>query len=1149
MGYNIFIASLYFPGCALAACVGSACDPAGGWDDFANNIGSDLAPLLALFGEQVTKQYMSETLSWVDNLIFCLAPLGVITAIVSAIRVGGSPKLRSLVGRAKESRGQVEAELMSSTSSDVCELWNGEGVVRVLGRPVLLQLVYEKPSGGGSETKIYTFEDAISKSRYQEKGKDIQGTEKPSTPLDPEIAEYRKRQNPPNLSLNVSMVPVPKWVLILFIVIGVILQGGVLVYAAIIQYVLKLEKNDAPPIGYGFPLFLAGTVVLAIGMFLCAQVVELSTEEKIWVPVDNHIGAMDIIWLQQGGQTVGDQRFESFARKTSGETIITSRKNKARTILPFLVTVGVGASLVGFIAQFVAMRALHSSVTAAQLGVILIMTAIRSCAHIQRKSDNDIKEPDNVEGHELDWLAKHLKGCETWVVISGPEISPIPLKDNENSGVSIPENQPSNNIGTEVMAIRTSLAELSKNWKLEDRVQVRNLEKAIEAAMNTIYLHMVLFDEYKDKLSFEWVLWVKVKEVGESPPQRSKVKMTIEREKDQNNKWKPWRVKGGELEAILCLWISSLTEESRERARKGLDPRSNVRCLSLASFECTIDYKIWAYRGTNPVQQPCSSDEIRYFGRASGEGDFWCVDAGSDLKTLCVQELYAAFMFAVVEVIKEIGGTTTQRTITTEPNNGSEVDEECDLWNKCGLTNTGVDLLASSFHESHLGSIEEAYMIIIPALRAVKKLLSIHGAHGQLRSVATFLESKNRWKESLQIDKYMLSNIRAVPDRPAIVTGIDRSRLRRTTRLLRLSFSAESTEEWNSTFMGFRDDMDHTFVRAQGLVNLCISQKKLNPTMDFNEIFQVTFTALKDWNIHEKSGSWIVLEFAWFALHEGKEEEAGELARQIWDQNVSARDTISRKLKFEAGQIVIIVRRKNGTFMHKDQLGSYFQRQNSRLHLDQIRRKTHSTDSLEDDQVPLDLMLIHQWRTPIQAAAGAGNSELVELLSNLDADVNAKPVAICLQGKGASSNMLENIIKDIRRRSCDMLNGDLARVSRRVQKFLGMTALQAAAEGGHLETVDLLLNKKGEVNAPAGEYGRTALQAAAEGGHLDIVERLLQEKADVNAKAAKSSGRTALQAAAGHKRIVELLEKEVERIRIQKQEEEKANAIPQPQGS
>ena len=35
--------------------------------------------------------------------------------------------------------------------------------------------------------------------------------------------------------------------------------------------------------------------------------------------------------------------------------------------------------------------------------------------------------------------------------------------------------------------------------------------------------------------------------------------------------------------------------------------------------------------------------------------------------------------------------------------------------------------------------------------------------------------------------------------------------------------------------------------------------------------------------------------------------------------------------------------------------------------------------------------------------------------------------------------------------------------------------------------------------------GRTALQAAAEGGHLAVVERLLQEKADVNAAPARTA--------------------------------------------
>ena len=56
---------------------------AGGWDDFANNLATDLAPILQLFGEQVTLQYLAESTSVLDCIIFAMAPLGVLTAVVS----------------------------------------------------------------------------------------------------------------------------------------------------------------------------------------------------------------------------------------------------------------------------------------------------------------------------------------------------------------------------------------------------------------------------------------------------------------------------------------------------------------------------------------------------------------------------------------------------------------------------------------------------------------------------------------------------------------------------------------------------------------------------------------------------------------------------------------------------------------------------------------------------------------------------------------------------------------------------------------------------------------------------------------------------------------------------------------------------------
>src|SRR6266566_5296203 len=108
---------------------------ADGWDDFTNNLATDLAPLLSLFGEEITKQYLCESLSWLDCFTFAMAPLGILTAVVSVIRVCGAPSLRAFIGKAHEGRGAAEAELCSSTSADICELWDRDGVLRVFGRP------------------------------------------------------------------------------------------------------------------------------------------------------------------------------------------------------------------------------------------------------------------------------------------------------------------------------------------------------------------------------------------------------------------------------------------------------------------------------------------------------------------------------------------------------------------------------------------------------------------------------------------------------------------------------------------------------------------------------------------------------------------------------------------------------------------------------------------------------------------------------------------------------------------------------------------------------------------------------------------------------------------------------------------------------
>ncbi|KAI8649387.1 hypothetical protein NCS56_01486800 [Fusarium sp. Ph1] len=97
-------------------------------DDFSNNLFRDLAPLLNLFGEQATKQFLSMSMGWADNVLLAMGPLGINTTIVSAIRVGGGKRLKALIGRARESPSVAEQELLSSTSQSVCEMWNGQQI-------------------------------------------------------------------------------------------------------------------------------------------------------------------------------------------------------------------------------------------------------------------------------------------------------------------------------------------------------------------------------------------------------------------------------------------------------------------------------------------------------------------------------------------------------------------------------------------------------------------------------------------------------------------------------------------------------------------------------------------------------------------------------------------------------------------------------------------------------------------------------------------------------------------------------------------------------------------------------------------------------------------------------------------------------------
>lgn len=99
-------------------------------------------------------QFMSQATGWEDCVVLAMAPLGILTIIVSAIRVGGPMWLKAIIGRAGENIATAEIELMSSTSKDVCELNNGKGIVRCQGSAPVWEyiiLLPEKVGQSGDE--------------------------------------------------------------------------------------------------------------------------------------------------------------------------------------------------------------------------------------------------------------------------------------------------------------------------------------------------------------------------------------------------------------------------------------------------------------------------------------------------------------------------------------------------------------------------------------------------------------------------------------------------------------------------------------------------------------------------------------------------------------------------------------------------------------------------------------------------------------------------------------------------------------------------------------------------------------------------------------------------------------------------------------
>ena len=702
-------------------------------------------------------------MGWVEDLIFACAPLGIITAIVAAIRVGGPGALQAIIGRARESRGVVEVELMSSTSADVCELWDGKGVVRVLGSSPIIELYYLQSDPGNSSNSGAVGDDAIPlmprdkdmgiwdfKSAIFEgllKKGDSPGSDHDAS-LESLLPHEVVGEVVPNIGLNLSGQRVSNLEFVLVAVAGVVLQAGVVVFAGVGTYLSPwnkgFEKGGKPVQKHAFPSMAGGTVALVIGMFLCCYIVERSTSEDTWVITEPDGHRVRVAWLQRGGE-VNDQHFKSYiihrrhpkssklpnaarrfiknlSNSDTGLPIRTSHKGKDRD-QGYLTVFAVAVSLAGFVLQFVGLRALSWRVSIAQLVATGVMTGLR--AALRRKLIHEPEQEEiEVSGYELEAMAMKINDCEHWDVITwkpSPDGGQIAIE-------SPPEGEPrapaggsgaasrGSRFASEVMDSRRRLGALSM-WSSGCQMTAGIVVQAIEASMNFLWTNPdVNLSNTRPSDTFEWKLFVEVSKAQDDGGRSTAtyVQLRVSRKILPNGAWGPWKVVRNEIEAVLGLWmhhLKKLEPGSGPAWNPGSDWREDEQAMGISRTYRTVGngdlsnkavYKNWLLPQTELVP----TNNKRIIGRPNPDGaQRLAVLSETPLERICGQHILSTFLANVVDrAIDSVNGRVLVR--------GSEQG----IRDTFGLRNTVIEGLLNEVEQTGLATPEDALLSIVPAL-------------------------------------------------------------------------------------------------------------------------------------------------------------------------------------------------------------------------------------------------------------------------------------------------------------------------------------------------------------------------------------------------------------------------------------------------
>ncbi|KOS40814.1 hypothetical protein ACN38_g8303 [Penicillium nordicum] len=706
------------------------------WEDFTNNLATDLAPLITLFGERLTKQFLSESTRTLDNVIFALSPLGVLTSVVSVIRICGSSSLRAFVGRAQEGPAEAESELLPCVSESTAELFNDGGITRVFGRPKIVEIVAWEDvdlNTGEKKTKIGTLKDALEEKAWSCKSK-VSPSELPELDV-------------PNLSLNKGIKRRDQFWFNCAAILGGVLQSGAIMYAVLTVFVYPqhFQKDDKAVASYAFPLYLIGSTLLFLGMFFCAFIMERSSKE-FYLEAEK---PSKIYWLQPGNQHVGDQVFNAFlavSEEPDSFRYIKSIRDRRfdRKYLEIYSTLA--STILGFIFQFIGLRGLHASVILAQLGSTFLMAIIRTCLRTERMTpdENKMKDDRELMAHkqqELDCFAFYLEKVEYFNMVSLPERPACIPSPRSMPHIEAP-------LARQLIQTRTQLANLTSTsdqsinatWNdMPIRQIAQNLAQTIESTMDLISGWGVdLGKIFEFRLGFE----CRSSSPGSVTQSPGTYSVGLVRCGDALR----WKMQVNELEAIIGLWTWSLCKSCDDFRSSRIFRIVGLSEEEASKEETYLYFHKWIFRQTEARLVPSDliDDSRRLFGFEPKEGlplgDLLAIRTENEVETMAAQDIFIQFLKEVCLNIKELGG---------------EVDVVSGIQNSLLGSCTRIDELVSCFEANSLGSREDALLCIVPVLRNRNLLPDLAADCAKVRARREQLISKGKWRNAFELLRWL----------------------------------------------------------------------------------------------------------------------------------------------------------------------------------------------------------------------------------------------------------------------------------------------------------------------------------------------------------------------------------------------------------